>query len=781
MKMLVGLLLFFSPAFALAEGLDVYRGLHEQLPAELVPNKSVLPLAARSELAVVISPTVMQSLYDYSYLAYVAVYKNDSFYAEKIVMPMLDYKHSIDRLELVGGDVYTVSAYPLPGCIAGANTQVNDPCVDEARTKTETETLPLSSSFTVASGGSPVLFIPGILGSRLAYVDTNGLEKALWETLAPSTIRSLGFTGGGKPLTPNVYATEVVDSPFELSIEGISAYKPFMNYLDTLVTSGTISSWQPLPYDWREDVRDIAKRGILQRDGSRKSLAKTIQTMASSSPSGRVTLIAHSNGGLVAKALVKELERQKKGSLIDEMILVGSPQLGTPAALGTLFHGDLVPGKIDRPWQGVFRTSSITMPGTYGLIPSRAYLDRVRSNLIRLNSSPDSVYESAFGATVNSWSELSRFLIGNGLRSKPNESDLATPTILSSRLVSQANSLHQELDSWIPATPTIRVTEIAGYGIQTIQQLAYDIDEQYKCTGVITRMCKLHTTFSPYAITSNLGDGTVNSFSAVAIEKEAIFVDLVEAGSNVDHNKMLGTPIIQRVVKNLLERRYSEEVGTRRTRPNEIGSSITIAMHSPADILLVDQNGNRTGLITNTDGTITVEENIPGSSYTEMGESKFIFAPSSPNYTLNLNGTGYGVFTLEVITTEGDTSTIKRYRDVPVTPETSGALVIQHSAPSPLSITTDNLTSAVEVDTPPTRISALEGFQNLLTESSIPQRTRRLFENRLSAYRLISENPKYERARKRIILTLKQSIAAGVGRTIDENTANQMLELLEYL
>lgn len=778
--MLFGLLLFSCPAFVFAAGLDVYRSIHDQLPAEIVPNKSVLPLASRSELLVTIDPTVMQDLYDYSYLAYVAVYKNGAPYIQKIVLPAFDYKHSLDRLELVAGDVYAVSAYPLANCASGSNTQLNDPCLAEARAQVENGSLPMSAEFTVAAGGSPVLFIPGILGSRLAYVDSLGSERTLWETLLPSNIRALGFTTTGSSLTPRVYPTEIIDNFLHVDHELAAAYGPFMNYLDTLVESEIISTWQPLPYDWREDVRDITKRGILQRDGSRKSILKTIQTMASSSPSGRVTLIAHSNGGLLAKSVVKELERQKKGYLIDEMILIGSPQLGTPMAIATMLHG------YSSQYQPIvfrraFRINASTMPGAYGLLPSRSYLNRIRSGLIRINSGENSLHSTTFGATVDSWTELSRFLIGNGLRPKPGESDLATPMTLLPRLVSQANSMHQELDSWSPATETIRVTQIAGYGIQTIQQLGYDINEQYKCTGLITRTCKLHTKFNPYAISSNLGDDTVNSLSAVAMEEESIYVNLAEAGRGVNHNTMLGTPVLQRTVKNLLQRRYSEESGTTRIRPNEIASSVTIAMHSPADILLTDSVGNTSGVSTNVDGSTAVKTDIPGSSYVEIGESKFIFAPLSFEYSLSLRGTGSGVFTLNITTTEGGVSTTKSYENVPVTPTTSGVLTMRQSEVSPLTIVSEEVSETIESEVPLSRAVALEGFENLLAGSNIPQRTKRLFENRLSAYKLIADNTKYERARKRIVLTLKQDISSGVGRTIDENTANRMLELLEYL
>lgn len=778
--MLFGLLLFSFPVFVFASGLDAYRSIHDQLPAEVIPNKSVLPLASRSELLVAINPTTMNALYNYSYLAYVAVYKNGAPYTQNIVLPQSGYKHPIDRLELVGGDVYTVSAYPLPGCTAGANTQINDPCVDEARTKTETETLPLSSNFTVASGGSPVLFIPGILGSRLAFIDESGDEKTLWETVLPSSVRALGFSSTGTPVTPRVYPTEIIDNFLHIDNELTAAYKPFMTYLDTLVEEETISGWQSLPYDWREDVRDITKHGVLQRDGSRKSVLKTIQTMASSSPSGRVTLIAHSNGGLLAKAIVKELERQKKGYLVDEMILIGSPQLGTPMAIATMLHGHSSQYQ-PIPLRRAFRTGASTMSGTYGLLPSRAYLNRIRSSLIRINSNEDSAHFSTFGAAVDSWTELSRFLIGNGLRSKPSESDLATPTTLIPRLLSQSNSMHQDLDSWSPSTETIRVTQIAGYGIQTIQQLGYDIGEQYKCTGLITRTCKLHTKFSPYAISSNLGDDTVNSLSAVAMEEESIYVNLAEAGRSVNHNTMLNTPVLQRTVKNLLQRRYSQEPGTTRIRPNEIASSITVAMHSPADILLTDSTGNTSGVITNTDGSTLVQTDIPGSSYMEIGESKFIFAPQSSEYSLALQGTGSGVFTLNITTTEGGVSTTKSYGNVPVTPTTSGVLTMHQSEVSPLTITSGEVSETIESELPLSRAAALEGFEILLAGSNIPQRTKRLFENRISAYKLITNNTKYERARKRIVLTLKQDISSGVGRTIDENTANQMLELLGYL
>ncbi|MCP5810435.1 hypothetical protein NL321_30250, partial [Klebsiella pneumoniae] len=52
-----------------------------------------------------------------------------------------------------------------------------------------------------------------------------------------------------------------------------------------------------------------------------------------------MTIVAHSNGGLVAKALLNQLGGETAKSLVGRVIMIGVPQSGAPADLGAMLVG----------------------------------------------------------------------------------------------------------------------------------------------------------------------------------------------------------------------------------------------------------------------------------------------------------------------------------------------------------------------------------------------------------------------------------------------------------
>ena len=220
---------------------------------------------------------------------------------------------------------------------------------------------------------SNVLFIPGIEGSRLYMRNSLGIEEALWEPSILNTLSKLTLAADGTS-EHQIYTRDIVDYLYGIPELG-DVYGPFEKFMDSLVTNRMIKRWQAYPYDWRYDVQDIVSNGTLVGAStgalSRVYLQDIVQSMASSSPTGKVTIIAHSNGGLLAKALAIDLQKKGKINLLDKMILIGSPQLGTPTTIGALLNGD---GQTDGigglvMYGGTVRTVAATMPGMYGLLP----------------------------------------------------------------------------------------------------------------------------------------------------------------------------------------------------------------------------------------------------------------------------------------------------------------------------------------------------------------------------------------------------------------------------
>ncbi|PIR83233.1 hypothetical protein COU19_01425 [Candidatus Kaiserbacteria bacterium CG10_big_fil_rev_8_21_14_0_10_56_12] len=201
---------------------------------------------------------------------------------------------------------------------------------------------------------SDVLFLPGFEGSRLYYRDVLHREHQVWEPDVFTDIPYLKMNADGTskyPLyTKDIIGTIQEHNPLATKIantfgKNLDVYKSFTTYLDTLVASSTFKfqHWQSYPYDWRYDVRDIVNNGTttMMPDGTIKQvyLKDTIIAMASSSPTGRVTLVAHSDGGLLAKAAAISFGADAP-KYIDHIIMVGTPQLGTPSDIAAMLHGD---------------------------------------------------------------------------------------------------------------------------------------------------------------------------------------------------------------------------------------------------------------------------------------------------------------------------------------------------------------------------------------------------------------------------------------------------------
>ena len=193
-----------------------------------------------------------------------------------------------------------------------------------------------------ANCNSNVLFLPGIEGSRL-YEGTacdKSAEEKLWDPVADSTIKILRGAGDekvkrlfldtdGGSICADIYAKsdDVIDS-----VKGNNIYKLFIDEMNGLKTDGDINDWKAAAYDWRLSLTDLLNNGT-ERNGkifyteatSTPYIEQSFRALAGSSKTGKVTIIAHSNGGLVAKALLNKLGDETATKLVDKIILVGAP------------------------------------------------------------------------------------------------------------------------------------------------------------------------------------------------------------------------------------------------------------------------------------------------------------------------------------------------------------------------------------------------------------------------------------------------------------------------
>ena len=169
---------------------------------------------------------------------------------------------------------------------------------------------------------SSVLFLPGFMASQL-YKNAD----RLWEPGIASDTSQLLMNEDGTPSVAGIYAPSVLGSA-----GGTDIYDSFLSSLDLITgpEEGKIHEWRTYPYDWRLSVDDPVLLA---------TLVSQLEDLAQDSKTGRVSIVAHSNGGLLAKALMVHLGNTEAEALVDKIIMVGSPQIGTPKAIGALLHG----------------------------------------------------------------------------------------------------------------------------------------------------------------------------------------------------------------------------------------------------------------------------------------------------------------------------------------------------------------------------------------------------------------------------------------------------------
>lgn len=513
---------------------------------------------------------------------------------------------------------------------------------------------------------SSVLFLPGFQASRLSKG-----ENQLWEPNRNDDVRKLFLNAEGKSLEPAIYTSGILESAFGLK----NIYKKFVAMINGVVAEKIISEWLPFAYDWRMSVSDIVS-GNTPYATTTKKLIVEVERLALGSKTGKVTIVAHSNGGLVAKMLGYELEKQGKSGLIDKVVFVAVPQLGTPQAILGMLHGAgqaIAGGTVMSG--GVARAMGINMPGAYGLLPSSEYFKKIVNTVLTLA-----------GKAVNSHSGFIDYLTGKSdKRLQPKEKDTKSPAVLSPNILAISEWMHSILDTW--KFPThIKVISIAGWGIPTTKTV------EYEETSV--RMKK-----------SADGDGTVVSGSAMgyddAYEGRQIYFNHAlyqrNARKGIAHADILESDSILKFMSGLLATSsvLAEPLPAYLSYEKPKASDypwmswITVSVHSPVDIELYDSRGGHVGLVPSSDASSDMkilENTIAGGQYEYIGDEKYITVPANDNYSVLLKGTDTGSFTLNVQKFAGEDMVevaSSTYRNLPVTIETSGSMNISPTVINP--------------------------------------------------------------------------------------------------
>nr|KKS48445.1 MAG: hypothetical protein UV11_C0009G0009 [Candidatus Giovannonibacteria bacterium GW2011_GWF2_42_19] len=465
----------------------------------------------------------------------------------------------------------------------------------------------------------PVIIIPGIMGTRL---DRASDGENVWpngsEMLFPGDeyLDDLKLTELGQEIVQispaDILREEqisIVDSEtFEITVYTSFIYRPL---IESFLARGYIENVDLFvaPYDWRLDVQDNIN---LERDGG---FDDKIQSAIANSPTGKIDIVAHSMGGILAN----EYFKHRGMEFVNKLVLIGVPKLGAPKAFQTLNFGDN-----DGFGFSVFglgfnilnekkiKEISQNMKSAYELLPSRRYLN--------LNSIFQLGYVGFFGGGTSKWlnyDETKQIMINEGR----NEF-----------MLNNADVLHQFSDETWPDSPNIY--QIIGC-LNTDTVGAYRFYDDGKI--------KIDTT---------RGDGTVPLVSAV----NAPILNIPEGGSNyfvtsseVDHMGLVKDIGILNTLHSILNNEVNP-TGYVSTSPSACFSQLQSATrlqfstHSPVELHIYDALGSHTG----PDDNGGVEIGIPNSNYERIKGNSFAFVPPDGEYRVVIDALSEGDFNLEI-------------------------------------------------------------------------------------------------------------------------------------
>ena len=541
---------------------------------------------------------------------------------------------------------------------------------------------------------SNVMFLPGIEASRL--YDANNNE--VWLPPNDATADTLKMDSNGNSINPDITTFDALDhaGPEQLNHP---VYQAFLNEMKGWESTYNITA-TTTPYDWRLDYSTLLANGrklpnghisYLQAPdaGHDPYLIESLKKLASTSSTHKVIIIAHSNGGLLAKALMISLGDAETSKLIDKVIFIDVPQLGTPQAIGGLLHGfdqgiPNLPVTSPNPKaisESEARSLGQNMPMAYNLLPSDQYFHYTDNSVITFDQKTLPDWIAKYGDPSNpalgihSTELLRNFMTDTyGIRLKPSFNDTATPEIVNSQLISSSILTHVSLDNWVPPSG-VQLFTIAGWGNETLATINYERLPALVCEfmtsalGLVSpQRCSTttHITYTPKTVID--GDGTVVESSeqwAGTATSTRYWINLqkynaplpqegILSAFRTKHVDILQVPELRTLLDNIVASGTAAQLPANyitKTRPIYDGSSprLHFVLHSPLTLGFKDAQGNYTGST-----ATTTAFNIPGVDYERFGEVQWLSVPKSLAGQIIMRGTGSGSFALDIEEVNGN-------------------------------------------------------------------------------------------------------------------------------
>ena len=474
-----------------------------------------------------------------------------------------------------------------------------------------------------------VLFIPGIMGSEL-YEGSN----KRWFPLYP---RDLEFI---KDISKSLDAK---------IIESVGIYDSVRLRKDIYgkLTNHFISDpdFDVYAYDWRQNLFDmipdlVSKIKLMAGYGIGSSTEDKEEII------NQVTLVGHSMGGLLIKLAVLQLKNEKADHIINKIITIGTPWLGTPDAYKVLHYGDfgvyegnplknLIPALNLSPTRELARK----FPSAYQLLPQEMYTQMNKGDFL-----------STFNGTHVSYSDFK-----NNVQALWDDSNDAKLNVWDQYIKPLHDAMREELPGHIAHDCLI------GFSIPTLY--AFSEKKPRKFSRGFKKDFTMHN-----------GDGTVSLLGAYPQHKcNKYFVSGLEHGTLCSADR-----VIEFIEWSLTGKKSDEIKGITTIEPEiELKEGTMAWIKCPVETTILDSKG---GYIEGPfDPTIKTVSPLANSIYSySVGEAKYFYfnTKSEEDIVLTVNAYETGIADIAVEEFNDNSSRMIIYEPIPVTSESTAKLII---------------------------------------------------------------------------------------------------------
>jgi len=520
---------------------------------------------------------------------------------------------------------------PATGCAGNMCTPTATPTPTTTRTVTDTPTAtPTPSATGSPAPKRPLIFVHGVYGSELSVCKEGETENCsgsvYWPTALNCKLSALRSADSGVPSSPaTAELLRCTGNPLKGCSVGLliplEYYESFAGFLEREL--GNDHDVRFFAYDWRMDIEQVANR-----------LESAVNEALVKSGAGRVDLVVHSMGGLVAKQMLTRTNGQGQRyneQKVRRMIFIGTPHFGAPkATLGPF-------GALDDflkfgGWVGlhprVVGYVAQNMAAAYQLLPSRPLTSAYAVLSVRGDS------QFGFSVPARRYRDFLDVMSAYRWQHQACPNCLSTCTIFSEFLnprMPRWARPHGMWDLWSPADPGLDAYLIYGDGINTVRTV--NISANGRDGSVVD------LEYGP-------GDETVPMESASA-RGIAYFEPVTRRFAfDADHLGLTKDADVQQCVKGLVGDTLdfsgcvagagrSRSLSGRAAAAEDVVEVLLTG--DTADLALRDEANNTTGRV----GEQVLEE-ISRSQYTDLADAQLVVAPADERLTVMVEGRSGG-------------------------------------------------------------------------------------------------------------------------------------------